>query len=165
MLSSFLRTLKLFQPTRAAMERPGFEKDLKTTAAAKCDDFVQDALHDSHPRTNLDLMRSAGNETVRTALRHLTFSTATVPLTDGYKMRCHHLGTAMNRVFGPLTVSTHRTMPTIIALRSLHCMDATSMLRRGNKTLRCQRCRKCKEKPQLLHVRQQNFHAHGRFVI
>ena len=41
---------------------------------------------------------------VRTALRHLGFSTATVPLTDGNKMRVHHFGCAMNRIFTPLTV-------------------------------------------------------------
>ena len=86
------------------MERPGFHKDLHLIASASSDDFVQAALHGTQPRTNADLMHAAGNEKVRLALRHLMFSTATVPLTDGYKMRCHHLGVAMNRVFGPLTV-------------------------------------------------------------
>ena len=102
--SSFLRTLKLFQSTRAALDRPGFQKDLKMIATATSNDFVQAALHDSQPRTNQDLMHGAGNEKVRLALRHLMFSTATVPMTDGYKMRCHHLGTAINRVFAPLTI-------------------------------------------------------------
>ena len=104
MFSCFLRTLKLFQATRAALERPGFHKDLKIIATATSNDFVHAALHGSQPRTNADSMHTAGNEKVRLALRQLMFSTATVPLTDGYKMRCHHLGTAMNRVFGPLTV-------------------------------------------------------------
>ena len=36
------------------------------------------------------------------------FSTATVPLTDGYKMRLRRIGHAMNILFGPLTTfSTH----------------------------------------------------------
>ena len=61
-------------------------------------------MHESQPRTNQDLITTAGNEKVRTALSHLSFSTATVPLTDGNKMRLHHFGCAMNRVFGPLTV-------------------------------------------------------------
>ena len=73
-----------------------------TTATSN--DLVHAALHESQPRTNADLMHTAGNEQVQLALRHLMFSTATVPLTDGYKMRCHDLGIAMNRVFGPLTV-------------------------------------------------------------
>ena len=46
----------------------------------------------------------AGNAKVRTALRHLEFSTATVPLTDGNKMRLHHLGGATQKTFGPLHV-------------------------------------------------------------
>ena len=73
-------------------------------AAATSKDFVDAVMHESQPRTNQDLIRTAGNETVRTALRHLGFSTATVPLTDGNKMRLHHLGCAMNQVFGPLSV-------------------------------------------------------------
>ena len=56
------------------------------------------------PRSNEDLIRTAGNERVSTALRHLGFSTATVPLTDGNKMRLHHFGCAMNRIFNSLTV-------------------------------------------------------------
>ena len=51
---------------------------------------------------------------MRTALRHLMFSPATVPLTDGYKMRCHHFGTAMKLLFRSLTVlSTHNYRPEI----------------------------------------------------
>ena len=102
--SCVLRTLKLFQSTRATLERPGFQKGIKMIATATSNDFVHAALHDSRPRTNADLMHGAGSEKVRLALRHLRFSTATNPLTDGYKMRCHHLATAMNQVFGPLTV-------------------------------------------------------------
>ena len=101
---TFLRTLKLFQSVRGALERPGFLKDLKAIAAATSEEFVQAALHESRPVSNADLIHTAGCEKVRTALRHLMFSTATVPLTDGYKMRCHHLGTAMKLLFGPLTV-------------------------------------------------------------
>ena len=86
------------------MERPGFLKDLKAIAAATSEEFVQAALDESRPQTNADLIHTAGGDKVRTALRHLMFSTATVPLTDGYKMRCHHLGTAMKLLFGPLTV-------------------------------------------------------------
>jgi hypothetical protein len=86
------------------MERPGFTKDFKTVAATTAADFTEAALHPSAPRSNEQLICTAGNERVRTALRHLGFSTATVPLTDGHKMRLHHFGCAMNLVFGPLTV-------------------------------------------------------------
>ena len=82
-VSPFLRTLKLFQSCKAAFERQGFEKDFKIIASATAEDFVNAAEHESQPRSNQDLLRNAGNERVRTALRHLGFSTATVPLTDG----------------------------------------------------------------------------------
>ena len=102
--ATFLRTLKLFQSVRGAVDRPGFYQDIKAIASSTSNEFVQAALHESRPQNNSDLMFTAGSERVRIAIRHLTFSTATVPLTDGYKMRCHHLGTAMKLVFGPLTV-------------------------------------------------------------
>lgn len=101
---SILRSLKLLQSVKAGMERPGFEKDFRIIAAATSQDFVDAALHPSLPRSDDDLIRTAGNEKVRTALRHLRFSTATVPFTDGHKMRLHHFGCAMNDIFGPLTV-------------------------------------------------------------
>ena len=56
------------------------------------------------PRSNQDLINTSGNQRVHTALRHLGFSTATCPLTDGNKMRLQHLGSAMNRTFSSLTV-------------------------------------------------------------
>ena len=99
-----LRSLKLLQSCKAAFDRLGFQKDIKAIASCTSGDFVEAALHPSQPRTNEDLIRTAGSEKVRTALRHLGFSTATVPLTDGNKMRLHHLGCAMNRAFGPLSV-------------------------------------------------------------
>ena len=101
---NILRTLMLFRSVRGALDRPGFSKDLKAIAAATSEEFVQAALHESRPRSNEDLIHTAGCEKVCTALRHLLFSTATVPLTDGYRMRCDYLGTAMKLMFGPLTV-------------------------------------------------------------
>ena len=82
--------------------------------------LIQDALRD-HMKTQMNEMEEKAielqllikdkdadlaewNEKVRTALRHLRFSTATVPFTDGHKMRLHHFGCAMNDIFGLLTV-------------------------------------------------------------
>ena len=86
-------------------------------------DFTEVALHPSMPRSNEDLIQTSGNQRVRTALRHLGFSTATVPLTDGNNMRLHHFGCAMNRIFGSLTVfHTHNYAdnysPEILKLQS-----------------------------------------------
>ena len=121
--ATFLRSLKLLQSTKAAVDKVGFGKDFKTIASLSSQDFVSAALHESQPRTNQDLITTAGNEKVRTALLHLGFSTATVPLTDGNKLRLHHFGCAMNQIFGPLTVvHTHHYAdnysPEILMLQS-----------------------------------------------
>jgi hypothetical protein len=92
------------QSCKASFEREGFEKDCKHIASATSEDFVNAVLHESQPRSNQDLLRNAGNERARAALRNLGFSTATVPLTDGNKMRLRLLGCAMNTVFGSLTM-------------------------------------------------------------
>ena len=103
--ASILRSLKILQSVKASFDRRGFEQDFKAIATTTSQDFVDAVLHPSVPKSNEDLMRNnAGNEKVRTALRHLNFSTATVPLTDGNKMRLHHFGCALNQVFDPLSV-------------------------------------------------------------
>ena len=104
MAMSFMRSLKIQQSVGAAFSRPGFEKDFQIIASTTAKDFTEAALHSSMPRSNEALMMTAENQRLRTALSHLRFSTATVPLTDGNKMRLHHFGCAMNRVFGALTV-------------------------------------------------------------
>ena len=60
---------------------------------------------------------------MHTALRHLRFSTATVPFTDGHKMRLHNFGCGMNDIVGPLTMfHTHKYAdnysPEILTLQS-----------------------------------------------
>ena len=42
------------------------------------------------------------NSIVRTVLKHLVMSTATVPLTEGHKMATRHFGFALSNHFGPL---------------------------------------------------------------
>ena len=105
--ASMLRSLKLLQSCRAAFDRQVLEKDFKTIASVNSADIMAAALHESKARTAQDVLRNTGNEKVRAALRHLVFFTATVPFTDGHKMRLKHLGCAMNIVFGPL-VDTHK---------------------------------------------------------
>ena len=86
--ASFLRSLKLCQSVKASFDRPGFDKDFQTIANVKSDDLVAVALHLSNPQTNQDILAMDGHDRLRTALRHLGFSTATVPLTDGNATRC-----------------------------------------------------------------------------
>ena len=66
--------------------------------------------------------RTKTHGSVEKALRTLMFSAATVPLTDGYKMRLRHIGHAMNIIFGPLTTfSTHNFADTYSPLLRVLC--------------------------------------------
>ena len=60
--ATFLRTLKLFQSVRGAVERPGFFKYLKIIVSATSQEFVEAALHESRPLCNSDLIHTAGGE-------------------------------------------------------------------------------------------------------
>ena len=68
--STNLRSLKLLQSVKASMDRIGFEKDFLMVASTTSEDFIEAVLHPSAPRSNEDLIRNAGNERVRAALRH-----------------------------------------------------------------------------------------------
>ena len=105
LFAATLRWLKAMQMTKFVFARQGYEKDVKAIAAASSADFVNAAvaLHNP-PRSNADLLRSSAGQRVQTALRQLLLSTATVPLTDGYKMRLNHMGNAMSLQWGSLTV-------------------------------------------------------------
>ena len=57
---------------------------------------------------------------MRAVLRHLGFSTATVPFTDGNKMRLHHLGAAMNKIFGPIRAPSPPRLPLPVPQHMAH---------------------------------------------
>ena len=88
----------------ASFDRPGFEQDFKLIATVETDDAVHAGLHPSNPKTNQDLIARAANDRFCTASRHLIFSIATVPMTDGNSMRLNHFGYTMNRNFCALTI-------------------------------------------------------------
>ena len=99
----------------------GYEQEWAQIAAATSKDFVDCALAHQRPRHNSDIMNSPTNPRVQKALNNLLFSTAMVPLSDGYKMRLKHTASAMNQCFSPLTAfSTHNYAdnysPEIVAL-------------------------------------------------
>ena len=100
-----LRRMKTMQMVTAAFERPGFEKDLHTICKVSAADFVA-ATTTQEPSIQGLIHGANAPQSVKTALRHLLFTTATVPLTDGYKTRLRHMGYAQNIVFGPLSVFT-----------------------------------------------------------
>ena len=72
-VAHILRSMKLLQSVKAALDRPGFETYMPLIASLTSADIVETSLHESLPRTNQDLITTAGNQTVRTALMHLIF--------------------------------------------------------------------------------------------
>ena len=107
LFADILRRMTTNQSVAAALRREGFEQDEKAIASVSSDEILQSMVKSgreadvAQPHTNT-------STAVEKAIRNLMFSTATVPLTDGYKMRLRHMGHAMNIVFGPLTsFSTH----------------------------------------------------------
>ena len=101
-----LRRMLTLQMVGAAFDRQGFEADVKLIAGLSTDDLVQAAAANTACAGG-SAQLGAANDTpdrARAAFRHLMFSTALVPLTDGYRMRLRHLGHSQNVVAGPLLV-------------------------------------------------------------
>lgn len=100
-----VRRVKLLQSVNAAFERQGFEEDVRLISQASAADFLQ-------ANQSQDVISMANStktcRRVQLALRQLLFSTSMVPLTDGYRQRCRHLGHGLNLFFGALNgFSTH----------------------------------------------------------
>ena len=104
MFGDLLRRMKTLQAVRGTFQRQGFEKDLKLIASAKTDDFLQAACAESTASTLQIARCDQTPHNVQVALRHMLFSTANVPLTEGYKVRLRHLGHSYNYCFGPMSV-------------------------------------------------------------
>ena len=106
--ADILRRVRTLGTVNASLARQGFEQDWHLIAATTSKDFVDAALAQQKPRHNSDIMNSPTITRAQKAVSNLLFSTAMVPLSDGYKMRLKHTGSAMNQSFGPLTAfSTH----------------------------------------------------------
>ena len=80
------------QMVGAAFDREGFENDVKLIAELSSEDLVQVAAGNFGSAGGPAQLASAQAtpERARAAFRHLLFSTAIVPLTDGYRMRLRH---------------------------------------------------------------------------
>ena len=92
-----VRRMRTISSIKAAFERPGFEKDMDLISALTAKDFVQSANSSDNGAHMTDAKLRAHK-----ALQHLQFSTALVPMTDGYKMRLKHVGASFTRTWGPL---------------------------------------------------------------
>ena len=124
LFADMLRRMTTIQSVSAALRREGFQQDEKAIASVSSDEILQSALRVAHSESEEGAVPPRTNTTsnVEKALRNLMFSTATVPLTDGYKMRLRHTGHAMNIIFGPLTTfSTHNFADTYSPLLWILC--------------------------------------------
>ena len=109
--ASVLRSLQLLQTTKLAFggakAESTFKKDLSIIARATAADFERArAVLPNVPSLASVVAAPAvrENTAVQTALKHLLMSTATVPLTEGYKVATRHFGFSLSNHFGPLKV-------------------------------------------------------------
>jgi hypothetical protein len=106
-----VRKINILQTTKAMFQRDGskWKTDMELIAKAKVSDFekLQSIIAGQRQHGIQDLSRLAEEHNLRplyTALKQLTFQTANIPLTQGYKMGLRQLGFSLNIYDGPLTV-------------------------------------------------------------
>lgn len=146
LFADILRRLKTLQMVRAAFDREGFAQDINVISKATSEMFLQATVGVTQDAgagaTAAPSSSSSGVSPpaqapapVQAAMRHLTFSTATVPMTDGQKMRLRHFGHALNLNFGPLTTfSTHNYADYYSPLVN-HLVDGTDVQVVGEPTM------------------------------
>ena len=130
LFADILRRMATNQSVSAALRREGFEQDEKAIASVSSEALLQSTLNVVNGEGEAGAMqpRTKKSDAVEKALRNVMYSTATVPLTDGYKMRLRHIGHAMNILFGPLTTfSTHNFADTYSPLLRVLCEGHGSM--------------------------------------
>ena len=144
--ADILRRLKTLQMVRAAFDRDGFAQDINVISKATSEMFLQATVGVAQDAgagaTAAPSSSSSGVSPpaqapapVQAAMRHLTFSTATVPMTDGQKMRLRHFGHGLNLSFGPLTTfSTHNYADYYSPLVN-HLVDGTDVQVTGEPTM------------------------------
>ena len=95
LFADILRRMATTQSVSAALRRERFQKDEKAIASVSSEQLLQMAVSAGNDQTGevgAVQPRAKTPVAVEKALRNLLFSTATVPLTDGYKMRLRHIG-------------------------------------------------------------------------
>jgi len=124
LFADILRRMATNQSVSAALRREGFQQDEQAIASVSSKAILETLLGpaSSDGAEGAVQPRTTASSDVERALRNLMFSTATVPLTDGYKMRLRHTGHGMNVLFGPLTTfSTHNFADTYNPLLRALC--------------------------------------------
>ena len=106
-----VRKLRILQTTKHMWEHaaPKWQIDIKAICDAKVQHFEQlAAILARHGQQSMpEMMRAAAEHKLLPlfkALQYVTFQTANIPLTQGYKMNLRQLGFALNLYDGPLSI-------------------------------------------------------------
>ena len=106
-----VRKLRILQTTKHMWEgaTPKWRIDIQAICDAKVEHFEQlSAILARHGQQSMaEMMRAAAEQKLLAlfkALQYVTFQTANIPLTQGYKMSLRQLGFALNVYDGPLTI-------------------------------------------------------------
>ena len=106
-----VRKLRILQTTKHMWEgaAPKWRIDIQAICDAKVEHFEQlAAILARHGQQSMpEMMRAAAEHKLLPlfkALQYVTFQTANIPLTQGYKMSLRQLGFALNLYDGPLSI-------------------------------------------------------------
>ena len=109
--ADMVRKLRILQTTKHMWEHaaPKWQIDIKAICDAKVEHFEQlAAILARHGQQSMpEMMRAAAEHKLLPlfkALQYVTFQTANIPLTQGYKMGLRQLGFALNVYDGPLSI-------------------------------------------------------------
>ena len=106
-----IRKIRILQTTKAMFNQNAgkWMADIRSIAQASSDQFLklQSILGNQRQHSIADLAQQARHHNILplyNALRYVTFQTANIPLTQGYKTSIRQLGFALNLYDGPLTI-------------------------------------------------------------
>ena len=106
-----VRKIRILQTTKHMWEngKSKWHIDIKTICEAKVTDFEQLAvILARHGHNGIQEITQAAHEhkmlPLLKAVQYITFQTANIPLTQGYKTSLRQLGFALNMYDGPLSV-------------------------------------------------------------
>ena len=96
---------------------PKWALDIKAICGAKVEHFEKlSSIIACHGHQSMSLIMHAAAEhkllPLFKALQYVTFQTANIPLTQGYKMSLRQLGYGLNVYDGSLSIFSRRTSPT-----------------------------------------------------
>ena len=150
-----VRKLRILQTTKHMWEgaAPKWRIDIQAICDAKVEHFEQlAAILARHGQQSMpEMMRAAAEHKLLPlfkALQYVTFQTANIPLTQGYKMSLRQLGFALNLYDGPLSIFLTTNFADMYSPMNGAGMELVSPLASARSiclttSRTCRRCRLC----------------------